>query len=175
MKAGRNRHGRKGDSPRGHAIRERFQQCLRSALPVAALASFALALGAVPAQASTGGAGVASDGTTTTLPGQGFAFGPMRSAGATWYGPGLYGRQTACGATLTETTVGVAHRTLPCGTAIKFVNEGRVLITRVIDRGPYTHGNAFALTNGARLALDFEGAGRVRYAVAVQLARHLDP
>lgn len=171
MKAGRNRRGRIGDSPRAHAIRKRFQRRLRWALPVAALAS--LALGALPAQASTGGAGVASDGIT--LPGQGFAFGPMRTAGATWYGPGLYGRQTACGATLTETTVGVAHRTLPCGTAIKFVNEGHVLVTRVIDRGPYTHGNAFDLTNGARLALNFEGAGRVRYAVAVQLARQLEP
>jgi rare lipoprotein A len=132
-----------------------------------------LVLATAPAQAGTGGAGVASEGTT--LPGESFVFGPMRSAGATWYGPGLYGRQTACGATLTQTTVGVAHRTLPCGTAIKFFYGGHVLVTRVIDRGPFTAGNAFDLTNGARLALEFEGAAKVRYAVAVQYARHARP
>jgi hypothetical protein len=152
-------------------MRECLWRRLRFAAPLAALASLALAT--APAQAGTGGAGVASDGTV--LPGQSFVFGPMRTAGATWYGPGLYGRQTACGATLTQTTVGVAHRALPCGTAVRFLYEGNVLVTRVIDRGPYTAGNAFDLTNGARLALGFEGADRVRYAVAVQYARHREP
>ena len=139
-------------------------------LMVASLATLlSLPFTNAPAQAATGGVSVAADGTT--LPGQVFVFGPMRSAGATWYGPGLYGHQTACGATLMQTTMGVAHRTLPCGTAVKFHHEGNVLITRVIDRGPYTAGNAFDLTNGARLALEFEGVGKVRYAVAVQYAR----
>lgn len=92
---------------------------------------------------------------------------PMRRAGATWYGPGLYGNGTACGQTLKPDTIGVAHRTLPCGTTIKLAYHGRSLITRVIDRGPYTPGNDFDLTNGARLALDFEGVGQVRYAVAL--------
>ena len=92
---------------------------------------------------------------------------PMRSAGATWYGPGLYGNGTACGQTLRPGTIGVAHRTLPCGTTVKFNYHGHSLVTRVIDRGPYTSGNDFDLTNGARLALDFEGVGQVRYAVAV--------
>lgn len=91
----------------------------------------------------------------------------MQFAGATWYGPGLYGHHTACGETLQPGTVGVAHRTLPCGTTIKFVYHGHSLVTRVIDRGPYTRGNAFDLTNGARRALGFEGAGQVRYAVAL--------
>jgi len=91
----------------------------------------------------------------------------MRAAGATWYGPGLYGNHTACGQTLRPGTVGVAHRTLPCGTTVKFAYHGHQLITRVIDRGPYTEGNDFDLTNGARRVLDFEGVGTVRYAVAV--------
>ncbi|HXR31257.1 MAG TPA: septal ring lytic transglycosylase RlpA family protein [Solirubrobacterales bacterium] len=119
-----------------------------------------------PAQAMTGGAGV--PGVEGVAPGSGgLVFSsPMRSAGATWYGPGLYGNSTACGQTLLPRTVGVAHRTLPCGTAVKLVYEGRSLITRVIDRGPYTAGNAFDLTNGARRALDFEGVDQVRYAVA---------
>ena len=89
----------------------------------------------------------------------------MRSAGATWYGPGLYGRHTACGQTLRPTTIGVAHKTLPCGTAVKFLYRGHSIVARVIDRGPYSAGNSWDLTNGARLALGFEGANRVRYAI----------
>lgn len=126
--------------------------------------------GSVVAQAGTGGAGaLAYDGTVPV--GEDIAFSPMRSAGATWYGPGLYGNQTACGHTLQPQTIGVAHRYLPCGTAVKFAYQGRYLITRVIDRGPYTHGNAFDLTNGARLALGFGGTGQLRYAIALQFAR----
>jgi rare lipoprotein A (peptidoglycan hydrolase) len=126
-----------------------------------------LALGAVPAQAGTGGVGAGSSESAASA-GQSTVFSsPMQSAGATWYGPGLYGRHTACGETLQPGTVGVAHRTLPCGTTIKFVYHGHSLVTHVIDRGPYTRGNAFDLTNGARRALGFEGVGQVRYAVAL--------
>ena len=119
------------------------------------------------AEAQTGGAG-APTGKRRTSGGAGLVFSaPMRSAGATWYGPGLYGNGTACGQTLRPGTIGVAHRTLPCGTTVKFVYHGHSLVTRVIDRGPYTPGNDLDLTNGARLALGFEGVGQVRYAVAV--------
>ncbi len=110
-----------------------------------------------------------SEGTASG--GQGIVFSsPMRSAGATWYGPGLYGNNTACGQTLRPGTVGVAHKTLPCGTTLKFAYHGRSLVTQVIDRGPYRDGYAFDLTNGARRALDFEGVDSVRYAVALPQA-----
>lgn len=39
-----------------------------------------------------------------------------------WYGSGFYGQRTACGQTLTKTLVGVANRTLPCGTLVMFRN-----------------------------------------------------
>ena len=39
------------------------------------------------------------------------------TANISWYGPGLYGNGTACGQRLTKGLVGVAHRTLPCGTS----------------------------------------------------------
>jgi len=121
------------------------------------------------AQGSTGGAStVASSGA---LEGSGLAFAPLRFAGATWYGPGLYGQHTACGQTLRPQTIGVAHRDLPCGTPVRFVYHGRQLVTRVIDRGPYTRGNDWDLTNGARRALHFGGSGRIRYAVALHYAR----
>jgi len=126
-----------------------------------------LALAAVPAQAGTGGAS-ATNGDGTVPAAGAFVFStPMRSAGATWYGPGLYGNHTACGQTLRANTIGVAHRTLPCGTTIKFAYHGHQLVTQVIDRGPYTEGNDFDLTNGARHALGFEGVDQVRYAVAI--------
>jgi rare lipoprotein A (peptidoglycan hydrolase) len=90
--------------------------------------------GGTAAQATTGGA---SSYGGSSPEGQEIAFSPMRSAGASWYGPGLWGRKTACGKTLRPHTLGVAHKTLPCGTTVKFLYRGHVLITQVIDRGPY--------------------------------------
>jgi rare lipoprotein A (peptidoglycan hydrolase) len=124
--------------------------------------------GAATAQAMTGGASAfptSASATESTLVEEAFDFTAMRIAGATWYGPGLYGRHTACGQTLRPTTIGVAHKTLPCGTAVKFLYRGRSIVARVIDRGPYSIGNSWDLTNGARLALGFEGANQVRYAI----------
>jgi rare lipoprotein A (peptidoglycan hydrolase) len=129
-----------------------------------------------PAQAETGGAsavassevgGASTVSSSNSEVGRGVAFSPMHTAGATWYGPGFYGRRTACGQILKPGTVGVAHRTLPCGTAVKLFYRGQFVVARVIDRGPYTAGNAFDLTNGARQALGFEGSGRIHYAVAL--------
>jgi rare lipoprotein A (peptidoglycan hydrolase) len=125
---------------------------------------------AVSAQAATGGAqSVAFGGSSPE--GQEIAFSPFRSAGASWYGPGLYGNKTACGQVLRPLTLGVAHRNLPCGTIVKFAYQGHALITQVIDRGPYVKGRAWDLTAAASEALEFDGAGMLRYAVAVNLAR----
>lgn len=140
------------------------QTSLRWALGL--LAFFALFAGvATGAQAATGGASSytpsasASDGD--------LAFGDWRYGGASWYGPGLWGNSTACGQTLRPQTMGVAHKTLPCGTTVKFVYGGRSVVTQVIDRGPYIDGRAWDLTKAVSDALGFEGVGRVRYAVAV--------
>jgi hypothetical protein len=136
------------------------------ALPLIAVAAVACA--PAVAQGGTGGASTAA--ATGSLEG-GIAFSPLRSAGATWYGPGLYGRHTACGQVLRPQTIGVANRDLPCGTPVKFVYHGRRIVTTVIDRGPYSRGNDWDLTNGARRALGFGGADRIRYAVALEYAR----
>ncbi len=121
------------------------------------------------AQAGTGGAASAYGGATPE--GQDLVFSPFRSAGASWYGPGLYGRSTACGQTLRATTIGVAHRNLPCGTMVKFVYHGNAVVAPVIDRGPYVKGRAWDLTAAASEALQLEGVGMVRYAIAVEYAR----
>lgn len=55
----------------------------------------------------------------------------------TWYGPGFYGNRTACGQRYTRTIIGVAHRTLPCGTLVEFRWHGMTAVAPVIDRGPY--------------------------------------
>jgi len=172
MKADRNRLGRK-DHSRGHAARARTTgQRLRRIFLATAILSLALA---PLAEAQTGGAGVTPPESSSTGTAGGVVFSsPMRTAGATWYGPGLYGNGTACGQTLRPGTIGVAHRTLPCGTTIKLSYHGHSLVTKVIDRGPYTPGNDFDLTNGARLALGFEGVGQVRYAVALSSAEDHD-
>ncbi len=136
----------------------------------AALVALAiLASSAGTAQAVTGGASMAYGGASPV--GQDIVFSPFRSAGASWYGPGLWGNKTACGQILGRATLGVAHRSLPCGTAVKFVYHGRALITQVIDRGPYLKGRAWDLTAAASEALAFKGVGMVRYAIAVDYAR----
>lgn len=134
----------------------------------ASLASLlVLAFGAGSAQAAPGGASPVA----STTAGQDLVFSPFRSAGASWYGPGLYGNKTACGQTLRPYTLGVAHRNLPCGTMVKFVYDGNAVVAPVIDRGPYVKGRAWDLTAAASEALEFEGVGMVRYAVAVSYAR----
>lgn len=140
------------------------QTSLRWALGL--LAFFALFAGvATGAQAATGGA--SSYSPPASANDEGLAFGDWRYGGASWYGPGLWGNSTACGQTLRPQTMGVAHKTLPCGTTVKFVYGGRSVVTQVIDRGPYAHGRAWDLTKAVSDALGFEGVGRVRYAVAV--------
>ena len=73
-----------------------------------------------------------------------------------WYGPGFYGKRTACGHAMTESLVGVAHRTLACGTRITFKNpaNGRIVTAPVVDRGPYVNGRQWDLTGGLCLKLD---------------------
>jgi hypothetical protein len=86
----------------------------------------------------------------------------MRVRTATWYGPGLYGRRTACGERLGRATLGVAHRSLPCGTPVTFYRAGRFVTVRVIDRGPFRRGVAWDLTAAAARRLRLASTGRLR-------------
>jgi rare lipoprotein A (peptidoglycan hydrolase) len=81
---------------------------------------------------------------------------------ATWFGPGFYGNTTACGQTLTPEVVGVANRTLPCGTLVRVGYQGRTLTIPVLDRGPYSHiGADWDLTAGAASALKMTDVARI--------------
>jgi rare lipoprotein A len=84
-----------------------------------------------------------------------------RLAGASWYGPGLWGNGVACGGTLLPGTLGVANKTLPCGTKVKLRYHGREITVPVIDRGPYVAGREFDLTYAVKEKLGFPGVGTV--------------
>jgi len=92
--------------------------------------------------------------------------GSMRTSTASWYGPGLFGNTTACGQRLRPGTMGVAHKSLPCGSKVMLGYRGRFVITRVIDRGPYAHGRTWDMTQAVQRKLKFNiGVGTVRHAV----------
>jgi hypothetical protein len=87
---------------------------------------------------------------------------PARSVGkafATWYGPTLYGNGVACGGTLTPNTIGVAHKTLPCGTELVIGYNGHWERAKVIDRGPYGTGAQYDLTEALAERLGFISTG----------------
>ncbi len=125
-------------------------------LLLALLAGASCALSpATSALASTGGSSASAPSPPTTAP-------SVRASGiATWFGPGFYGKRTACGQTLTPGVVGVANRTLPCGTLVEVTYEGHTLTVPVLDRGPYAHHADWDLTAGAASALGITETVRI--------------
>jgi hypothetical protein len=81
-----------------------------------------------------------------------------RLAGASWYGGG---GSLACGGSLTSSTLGVANKTLPCGTLVTLRYGGRSVRVPVVDRGPYVAGREFDLTEATKQALGFGDTGDV--------------
>ena len=78
-------------------------------------------------------------------------------------------RARACSATssaaagrCTAGSLGVAHKSLPCGTKVTFRHRGRVVRVRVIDRGPYVGGREYDLTAATARRLGFSGHGPVQ-------------
>ena len=67
----------------------------------------------------------------------------------------------ACGGSLTSYTMGVANKTLPCGTLVTLRYGGRMVRVPVVDRGPYVAGREFDLTEATKDALGFGGVGQV--------------
>ena len=82
-------------------------------------------------------------------------------ARATWYGPGFYGKRTACGKRLTHTLLGVANRHLPCGTEVQLAYRHRTIIAPVIDRGPFSHHAQWDLTAATARQLHMKVTSRI--------------
>jgi rare lipoprotein A len=97
-------------------------------------------------------AGTASASKRTTV---------YRKVEASYYGPGLYGNRLACGGRLHRGTIGVANKTLPCGTRVKLRYRGRQIAVKVIDRGPYSGNRVYDLTEATKERLHFPSTGRV--------------
>jgi rare lipoprotein A len=85
----------------------------------------------------------------------------FRYASASWYGPGLYGNPTGCGGTLFAGRLGVANKSLPCGTMVTLKHGRRSVRVPVIDRGPYVAGREYDLTAATADRLGFEGYGTI--------------
>jgi len=105
--------------------------------------------------------------TAAAVPTASRAITVFRLAVATLFGPGLYGRRTACDRRLTRKLRGVAHRTLPCGTRVDLYYRGRTVTVPVVDRGPFRKGVSWDLTTATAKDLrltttDTIGAVRVR-------------
>jgi rare lipoprotein A (peptidoglycan hydrolase) len=84
-----------------------------------------------------------------------------RPSRATEYGPGFYGKKTACGQRLRRGTIGLANRTLKCGESVAIYYQGRTLVVPVIDRGPYANGADWDLTVATGKALGITGTAQI--------------
>ena len=89
-----------------------------------------------------------------------------REATVRAYGPGLYGRPTACGLELTPETRGVAHPILPCGAKLVLSHEGKEVATEVVDRGPKEGRGDFEVTEALASDLGLAGVEVVEWRFA---------
>jgi rare lipoprotein A len=91
---------------------------------------------------------------------------------ASWYGEQFHGRRTASGETFDQDALTAAHPTLPIPSLVQVTNleNGREVIVRINDRGPFVGGRLIDLSRGAAEVLGFEGAGHARVHV-----RYLGP
>lgn len=85
---------------------------------------------------------------------------------ASWYGDDFHGRKTANGEIYNMYALSAAHPTLPmpCYARVTNMSNGRSVVVRINDRGPYHSGRVIDLSKRAALLLDMHGAGlgRVR-------------
>jgi rare lipoprotein A len=99
----------------------------------------------------------------------------FKDARATLYGPGFWGHHTACGERLTHATLGVASRTLKCGTQVSVFYKGREITVPVIDRGPFANGARWDLTMATAKALGIQETvtiGTLNSGLAPSLSAH---
>jgi rare lipoprotein A len=88
---------------------------------------------------------------------------------ATWYGPGFHGRKTANGERFDTSLVTAAHRSLPMPSLVKVTNldNGRTLIVRINDRGPFVRSKIIDMSARGAELLGFRGSGTARVKIQV--------
>ncbi|GHU04450.1 hypothetical protein FACS1894205_2710 [Alphaproteobacteria bacterium] len=96
---------------------------------------------------------------------------------ASWYGAAFHGKSTANGEIFNQSDVTAAHRTLPmpCFVRVTNLGNGRSLVVRVNDRGPFAHGRIIDLSRRSAQLLGFEreGTARVRVEIMAKESRAL--
>ena len=92
---------------------------------------------------------------------------------ASWYGPSFNGKLTASGETFDMDGLTAAHKTLPLNSKVFVTNleNGKTVMLRINDRGPFIEGRIIDLSRGAAKVLGIKGLGKVR----VQYAGPSDP
>jgi len=88
---------------------------------------------------------------------------------ASWYGPGFAGRRTANGEVFDPSQLTAAHKELPFNTLVRVTNEdnGRSVVVRINDRGPFKPGRIIDLSRAGAEAIDMIGGGVARVTVEV--------
>ncbi|MBS3912174.1 MAG: septal ring lytic transglycosylase RlpA family protein [Hydrogenophaga sp.] len=86
---------------------------------------------------------------------------PLAQGLASWYGPGFHGRRTASGERFDMHALTAAHKTLPFGAKVRVrsVHNGKEVVVRINDRGPYKHSRIIDLSLGAISALGLHHRG----------------
>lgn len=94
---------------------------------------------------------------------------PIQRGLASWYGGDFHGRPTAQGELFNMNAYTAAHRSLPLGTHVQVRNlrNGRAVVVRINDRGPYKRGVIIDLSRRAAGALGMVEEGRARVRVEV--------
>lgn len=93
----------------------------------------------------------------------------FQRGGASWYGIQFHQRRTANGERFDMSAFTAAHRTLPFGTAVcvRSLTNGREVLVRVNDRGPFSSGRIIDLSRAAAEAIDMVGLGIKQVAITV--------
>ena len=86
---------------------------------------------------------------------------------ASWYGPRFHGKTTANGEIYNQMALTAAHKSLPFGTLLQITNfrNGKSIIVRINDRGPYIDGRDLDLSKGTAKTLGILHRGVVRVKV----------
>jgi rare lipoprotein A len=88
---------------------------------------------------------------------------------ASWYGPSFHGKKTANGEIFNTNEYTAAHKTLPFGSIVKVVSlvNGRKVIVRINDRGPYAGNRIIDLSKAAATELDLISQGTMNVKITV--------
>jgi rare lipoprotein A len=94
-------------------------------------------------------------------------FNPLGSMVASWYGPGFHGKLTANGEIYNQMALTAAHKELPFGTFLRVTNlkNGKSVIVRINDRGPFIERRDLDLSKGTALALGMVKRGVIKVKV----------